>query len=227
MLWSLLLRRSKIGLTSGRIPRYSASSAATAPGPVFLERCHPPDLSLTSVPSSVRGRRQPAVTPRLFGAFPRFLRTFVTDVTFESLGVAEPILRALAAENYTHPTPIQAQAIPALLAGRDLLGIAQTGTGKTAAFGLPLLQKLSIGHVPPGPKQAGADPGADPRTGGADRAIPAHLWPLPESEADRDPGRREPEQPGPQPWRTAWTFWWRRPAACSTWCSRSMCGWTR
>jgi len=80
----------------------------------------------------------------------------VTDVTFASLGVAEPILRALAAENYTHPTPIQARAIPALLAGRDLLGIAQTGTGKTAAFGIPLLQKLSIGHVPPQPKQAKA-----------------------------------------------------------------------
>jgi len=80
----------------------------------------------------------------------------VTDVTFAALGVAEPILRALSAENYTHPTPIQARAIPALLAGRDLLGIAQTGTGKTAAFGLPLLQKLSIGHVPPRPREAKA-----------------------------------------------------------------------
>jgi ATP-dependent RNA helicase RhlE len=80
----------------------------------------------------------------------------VTDVTFESLGVAEPILRALKAENYTKPTPIQTRAIPALLSGRDLLGIAQTGTGKTAAFGIPLLQKLSIGHVPPQAKQAKA-----------------------------------------------------------------------
>ncbi len=80
----------------------------------------------------------------------------MTDVTFESLGIAEPILRALIAENYTHPTPIQAKAVPALLAGRDLLGIAQTGTGKTAAFGLPLLQKLSTGHKPPAPKQARA-----------------------------------------------------------------------
>ncbi len=80
----------------------------------------------------------------------------MSDVTFAGLGVAEPILRALAQENYTTPTPIQTRAIPALLAGRDLLGIAQTGTGKTAAFGLPLLQKLSIGHVPPGPKQAKA-----------------------------------------------------------------------
>ena len=80
----------------------------------------------------------------------------MTDVTFESLGVAEPILRALAAENYTKATPIQTRAIPALMSGKDLLGIAQTGTGKTAAFGIPLLQKLSIGHVPPQPKQAKA-----------------------------------------------------------------------
>ncbi len=80
----------------------------------------------------------------------------MTDVTFESLGVAEPILRALGEQNYTHPTPIQTKAIPALLAGRDLLGIAQTGTGKTAAFGIPLLQRLSIGHVPPQAKQAKA-----------------------------------------------------------------------
>ncbi len=80
----------------------------------------------------------------------------MTDITFAGLGIAEPILRALTQENYTVPTPIQARAIPALLAGRDLLGIAQTGTGKTAAFGLPLLQKLSIGHVPPQPRQAKA-----------------------------------------------------------------------
>jgi ATP-dependent RNA helicase RhlE len=94
--------------------------------------------------------------PVPFVARPRHLRIFVTDVTFASLGVAEPILRALTAENYTHPTPIQTRAIPALLEGRDLLGIAQTGTGKTAAFGIPLLQRLSTGHVPPQPKQAKA-----------------------------------------------------------------------
>ncbi|CAN5346563.1 DEAD/DEAH box helicase [soil metagenome] len=58
---------------------------------------------------------------------------------FKDLGLAEPILQALAAKNYTVPTPIQAQAIPALLKGRDLCGIAQTGTGKTAAFALPSL----------------------------------------------------------------------------------------
>ena len=61
---------------------------------------------------------------------------------FESLGVEETFLRALGEVGYTHPTPIQAQAIPHLLQGKDLLGIAQTGTGKTAAFALPLLQRL-------------------------------------------------------------------------------------
>ncbi len=67
----------------------------------------------------------------------------MTNLTFAQLGLSEPILRALASENYTQPTPIQLRAIPALLTGRDLLGIAQTGTGKTAAFGLPLLQRLA------------------------------------------------------------------------------------
>jgi len=62
---------------------------------------------------------------------------------FSALGVAEPLVRALAAREYRTPTPIQAKAIPHLLAGRDLLGIAQTGTGKTAAFALPLLQLLA------------------------------------------------------------------------------------
>ncbi len=64
-------------------------------------------------------------------------------MNFAGLGVSEPILRSLSSENYETPTPIQAQAIPLLLKDRDLLGIAQTGTGKTAAFGLPLLQKLA------------------------------------------------------------------------------------
>ena len=70
-------------------------------------------------------------------------------VSFSSLGLAEPILRALVAENYITPTPIQAAAIPHLLAGRDLLGIAQTGTGKTAAFALPILHHLAA-QSPPG-----------------------------------------------------------------------------
>lgn len=62
--------------------------------------------------------------------------------SFAGFELVEPIQRALAAENYTTPTPIQAEAIPPLLAGRDLMGCAQTGTGKTAAFALPILQHL-------------------------------------------------------------------------------------
>ncbi len=63
-------------------------------------------------------------------------------MNFQQLGLAEPLVRALAARNYTAPTPIQEQSIPTLLEGRDLLGIAQTGTGKTAAFVLPSIQRL-------------------------------------------------------------------------------------
>jgi len=66
----------------------------------------------------------------------------VPSTTFTSLGLTEPLLGALTKERLVEPTPIQASAIPHLLGGRDLLGIAQTGTGKTAAFALPLLQHL-------------------------------------------------------------------------------------
>jgi ATP-dependent RNA helicase RhlE len=69
-------------------------------------------------------------------------------MTFESLGLAPALLRALAENNYTTPTPIQIQAIPLALAGHDLLGGAQTGTGKTAAFGLPLLHRLANSDKP-------------------------------------------------------------------------------
>jgi len=67
----------------------------------------------------------------------------VSDVSFADLGLAEPLLRALDAAKYTVPTPIQARTIPLLLQGRDVLGVAQTGTGKTAAFALPVLQHLA------------------------------------------------------------------------------------
>ncbi|MDC0399445.1 DEAD/DEAH box helicase [Alphaproteobacteria bacterium] len=67
----------------------------------------------------------------------------MTVKTFEDLNLVKPLLRVLKAENYIEPTPIQTQAIPMALNGKDILGIAQTGTGKTAAFGLPILQILS------------------------------------------------------------------------------------
>jgi ATP-dependent RNA helicase RhlE len=75
----------------------------------------------------------------------------VTPSTFATLGLAEPLLRALTAQHFETPTPIQADTIPALLAGRDLLGVAQTGSGKTAAFGLPLLQYLAADRTRPAP----------------------------------------------------------------------------
>ena len=64
-------------------------------------------------------------------------------MNFQELKLIEPLQRAVRAQGYTTPTPIQEQAIPPILAGRDLLGCAQTGTGKTAAFALPILQHLS------------------------------------------------------------------------------------
>jgi ATP-dependent RNA helicase RhlE len=73
------------------------------------------------------------------------VRSYLKDIqvqTFTDLGLAAPLLKTLAAEGYETPTPIQAQAIPPVLAGKDLLGIAQTGTGKTAAFALPILHRL-------------------------------------------------------------------------------------
>lgn len=69
-------------------------------------------------------------------------------MTFKDLNLTEPIFRAIQEEKYTHPTPIQQQAIPIVLQGRDLLGCAQTGTGKTAAFAVPMLQLLSSKPAP-------------------------------------------------------------------------------
>jgi superfamily II DNA/RNA helicase len=68
-------------------------------------------------------------------------------MSFESLGLSADLLRAIAEAGYTTPTPIQEKAIPVVLAGRDVMGIAQTGTGKTAGFTLPMIQKLSQGRA--------------------------------------------------------------------------------
>src|SRR6266436_9678102 len=68
-------------------------------------------------------------------------------MSFSHLGLSDKVLAAVAATGYTTPTPIQEQAIPHVLARRDVLGIAQTGTGKTAAFVLPMLTKLEQGRA--------------------------------------------------------------------------------
>ena len=72
----------------------------------------------------------------------------VTMTNFDGLGLVEPLRLALKAENYLKPTPIQVRTIPLLAEGKDLLGIAETGTGKTAAFALPILQRLSLERLP-------------------------------------------------------------------------------
>ena len=66
----------------------------------------------------------------------------VPEITFADLGLAPELLRAVLDEGYTKPTPIQAQAIPLVISGKDIMGGAQTGTGKTAAFTLPILQRI-------------------------------------------------------------------------------------
>ena len=88
-------------------------------------------------------------------------------MTFSNLGLTEQLLRAVSASGYTNPTPIQQQAIPAIINGEDVLAAAQTGTGKTASFTLPLLQHLAgrpaakkkhvLGHwyLMTGPNQSG------------------------------------------------------------------------
>src|SRR5690606_16276993 len=71
------------------------------------------------------------------------------NLTFEQLNLIEPLLKAIKTEGYTNPTPIQEQSIPVVLEKKDLLAIAQTGTGKTAAFALPILQLLHSNRTSP------------------------------------------------------------------------------
>jgi len=115
----------------------------------FDTHCPSPTLHrFTSRDNPTTAARASAVARSCSSLF--FLSVPLT--TFSELGLVEPLRRALDASSYVHPTPIQAQAIPQLLQGRDLLGCAQTGTGKTAAFALPILQKL-LAAPSPGPRR--------------------------------------------------------------------------
>ena len=114
---------------------------------------------MTGFLPSCRARTTFALDARTRGAFPKhradlaherrrgILKDFSLD-NFHGFGLAAPLNAALAELGYVRPTPIQAQAIPALMKGRDLVGIAQTGTGKTAAFALPILHKLAADRRP-------------------------------------------------------------------------------
>ena len=127
----------------------------------------------------------------------RFQRLYKEHfVNFETFNFHPHIQAGITAAGYETPTPIQVQAIPPLLQGRDILGLAQTGTGKTAAFGLPILQRLIERPARP---PARPDPLAHPRTGRTDPRCPAQpgpqSWP-----AQRDPlRRRQSAAPGQSP----------------------------
>ena len=84
--------------------------------------------------------------------------------TFESLGLRPELLQAVMGLGFEAPTPIQAQAIPTLLTGRDIIGQAQTGTGKTAAYALPLLDRIQPGG-PNSNRKSGTCPCARARAG--------------------------------------------------------------
>ena len=89
-------------------------------------------------------------------------------MTFNELNLSAPVLRAVAQAGYESPSPIQAAAIPPVLAGRDLMGCAQTGTGKTAAFALPMLDRLTA-SAPQKGCHPRPDPDPYPGAGFADR----------------------------------------------------------
>jgi ATP-dependent RNA helicase DeaD len=99
----------------------------------MVELDHDPDLD---VPDPVVPEHKP-LSPEIFD----------TEMTFDQLGLTEPIQRAIKAMGFRHPTRIQAQLVPVALAGKDVLGQAKTGTGKTAAFGLPLLNMCRPGEA--------------------------------------------------------------------------------
>ena len=97
-------------------------------------------------PKPAKPPKAPAVTPEAAAPVPEEETPLPG---FGDLGLAEPIVRAVAGMGFEAPTPIQARSIPLLLAGRDMIGQAQTGTGKTAAFGLPLIQMTDVSRMEP------------------------------------------------------------------------------
>src|SRR3954451_23479042 len=131
------LRSSECCPRSSRVGPLERGSACRAQGPI--------DSPITRGASPKTRAPRPRKDPT---GRARRTRERLRLTQFTDLGLAKPLLKALADEGYDIPTPIQAQAIPGVMAGRDLLGIAQTGTGKTAAFALPILHRLAENRKP-------------------------------------------------------------------------------
>jgi ATP-dependent RNA helicase RhlE len=110
----------------------------------FVAERHPSPFTPASAVTAHRPASQPTQT-----------EPSARSLSFADLGLALELLRSVAAQGYTEPTPVQAQSIPLVLAGRDVLAGAQTGTGKTAAFVLPILQLLNASRPAPRPQSPG------------------------------------------------------------------------
>ena len=127
------------------------------------------------------------------------------SISFADLGIGEPVLRALHDVGYETPSPIQAATIPPLLDGRHVVGLAQTGTGKTAAFAVPILSRIELDDQ----DHPGAGPGADPGTGAAGVRGDRQVRPLPARPARaadlRWPELRRRSWPGCAAARTSWS----------------------
>jgi ATP-dependent RNA helicase DeaD len=134
---------------------YVVSSDTLAPAPIASE-----ETPSTAKPAKTKTKKSKA--PKTEVANPEAAKAeapqarpegkpadVVAEVTFRDLNLIEPLIAALDRAGYEHPTPIQASTIPLLLEGRDVLGQAQTGTGKTAAFALPILQRIDLANRRP------------------------------------------------------------------------------
>jgi superfamily II DNA/RNA helicase len=127
------------GVTQHPAATGEEAAAAAAPAPREPEADMAPETGLAAEPESAFDAPEPEPEPEPEAAPPR--------PVFADLGLSDEVLRAVTDAGYLHPTPIQEQAIPIVLMGRDVLGCAQTGTGKTASFTLPMLDIMSSGRA--------------------------------------------------------------------------------